>query len=93
MNFDRNAARNAASSPSHRAQARSTAAVPISVYRELAAELQATQVMLDAMQGQNQHLRKQNLHLQQEVDSIVQAAKKMQSLVGGSWGGRCRPVL
>jgi len=60
-----------------------TASVPISVYRELSAELQATQTLLDSLHGQNQNLRKQNVHLQQEVDSIVQAAQKMQHVTGG----------
>ncbi len=67
-------------SPAHQP---STASVPISVYRELSAELQATQAMMDSLHGQNQHLRKQNVHLQQEVDSIVQAAQQMQHVVGG----------
>lgn len=84
MNFDLNAK----SSPQHRRPTRRpapqkspTASVPISVYRELSAELQATQAMLDSLHGQNQNLRKQNLHLQQEVDSIVQAAQKRQYMV------------
>ncbi len=75
----------------------STASVPISVYRELSAELQATQTMLDSLHGQNQHLRKQNVHLQQEVDSIVQATQKRQHVVGGqnksSGGGGHRSDL
>jgi hypothetical protein len=91
MNFDLNAkpspqrrpARRPAPAPAPAAKLPSTASVPISVYRELSAELQATQAMLDSLHGQNQHLRKQNLHLQQEVDSIVQAAQKMQHMVGG----------
>lgn len=69
------------------AQKPSTASVPISVYRELSAELQATQAMLDSLHGQNQNLRKQNVHLQQEVDSIVQAAQKMQ------YGGGPKPDM
>ena len=98
MNFDLNAKsspqrrpnrRPAPAQPSsasaHRAPSPqpSTASVPISVYRELSAELQATQAMMDSLHGQNQHLRKQNVHLQQEVDSIVQAAQQMQHVVGG----------
>jgi hypothetical protein len=88
MNFDRNAKSPAPGSPG---ASPSTASVPISVYRELAAELQATQAMLDSLHGQNQHLRKQNRHLQQEVDSIFQAAQKRQYLVDGHPASRPSP--
>lgn len=57
-------------------------AVPLSVYRELAAELQATQAMLDSLHAQNQHLRKQNQGLQHEVEVIVQSTHKMQRIAG-----------
>jgi len=41
--------------------------VPLSVYRELAAELQAAEAMLDSCNAQNQHLAKQNQQLRQEI--------------------------
>ena len=56
--------------------------VPISVYRELAAELQAAQAMLDTLKAQNQHLVKQNHQLRQEVEKVVQSAQHLQQIVG-----------
>jgi hypothetical protein len=56
--------------------------VPISVYRELAAELQATRAMLDSLNSQNQHLVKQNQQLRTEVDKVVQSALQLQKVAG-----------
>lgn len=58
--------------------------VPISVYRELAAELQAAQAMLDSLNAQNQQLTKQNQHLRQEFDRVIQSAMQAQQVVA-SW--------
>ena len=55
--------------------------VPISVYRELAAELQAAQAMLDSINAQNQQLVKQNQQLQQEVEKVLQSAQHLQQVV------------
>ena len=46
--------------------------VPIPVYRELAAELQATRAMLEAINTKNQQLSHQNQQLRQEVERVVQ---------------------
>src|ERR671932_193136 len=73
--------------------------VPISVYRELAAELQTAQAMLDSLKAQNQQLVKQNQQLRQEVEKVVQSAQHLQQIVAsfGSVGGievpRSRPVM
>lgn len=56
--------------------------VPISVYRELAAELQATRAMLDSLNSQNQSLVKQNQQLRTEVDKVVQSALQLQKVAG-----------
>lgn len=56
--------------------------VPISVYRELAAELQAAQAMLDTLKAQNQQLVKQNHQLRQEVEKVVHSAQHLQQIVG-----------
>jgi hypothetical protein len=83
MNFDLNAKQSVRSNdPGATASAKRSPAVPISVYRELAAELQATQAMLDSVHAQNQHLRQQNQQLQYDVEGILQSAHKMQQLVG-----------
>lgn len=58
-----------------------SASVPISVYRELAAELQAAQATIDTLKSQNQQLVKQNHQLQQQVDKVVQSAQHLQQIV------------
>lgn len=56
--------------------------VPISVYRELAAELQATKAMLDSLNTQNQELTHQNQLLRQEVERFVQSTLHLQQATG-----------
>lgn len=56
--------------------------VPISVYRELAAELQATRAMLDSLNSQNQQLTQQNQQLRAEVEKVVQSALQLQKVAG-----------
>lgn len=58
--------------------------VPLSVYRELAAELQAAETMLDSLNTQNQHLAQQNQQLRQEIDKAVQTVLHLQQ-VAVSW--------
>lgn len=69
-------------SPKSSAQANSnhTASVPISVYRELAAELQATQAMLDTVHAKNQQLTQQNQQLRYEIDRFVQSALRLRQV-------------
>ena len=59
----------------------SSPSVPISVYRELAAELQSTQAQMETLKAQNQQLVKQNQQLRQEVEKVVQSAQHLQQLV------------
>lgn len=54
--------------------------VPISVYREVIAELQATKNSMEAMKIQNQQLAKQNQHLRQEIERTVQAALQLRQV-------------
>lgn len=56
--------------------------VPISVYRELAAELQQAREMVDSLNSQNQQLVKQNQQLRQQVEKVVQSAQHLQQIVG-----------
>ncbi|MBT9313926.1 hypothetical protein IXB50_00620 [Leptothoe spongobia TAU-MAC 1115] len=51
--------------------------VPVSVYRELAAELQATKAMVDSLSAQNNHLNKQNHLLRQNIHQMVQVALQL----------------
>lgn len=62
-------------------------AVPISVYRQLAAELQATRVMLDSLNAHNQQLVQQNQLLRRELDKIVQSAVYLKQIVDSSPDG------
>jgi cobalamin biosynthesis Mg chelatase CobN len=55
--------------------------VPLSVYRELALELQATQATIDALKSQNQQLAKQNHYLRQEIEKVVQHVSYLQQVV------------
>ncbi|NJO80005.1 MAG: hypothetical protein HC827_16790 [Cyanobacteria bacterium RM1_2_2] len=52
--------------------------VPISVYRELAAELQATRVMVDSLNHQNQTLGQENQKLRQEIQRVVYSVMTLQ---------------
>ena len=65
----------------------SSPSVPLSVYRELAAELQATRVMLDALHDRHQQLSDrhqqlthQNQQLQAEIVKVAKAALHMQQV-------------
>ena len=62
-------------------------AVPISVYRQLAAELQATRVMLESLNAHNQQLVQQNQLLRRELDKIVQSALYLKQIVDSSPDG------
>ncbi len=55
--------------------------VPISVYRELAAELQAAVAMLNSLNVQNQQLEKQNKQLRQEIEKVVQYVMHLQQVI------------
>jgi hypothetical protein len=59
----------------------SSPSVPISVYKELAAELQATRVMVESLNQRNQQLAQQNLMIRQEVDRVVQASFNLQQVM------------
>ncbi|MGG6292844.1 hypothetical protein ACQ4M4_00350 [Leptolyngbya sp. AN02str] len=63
--------------------------VPITVYRELAAELQATKAMLDSVHAQNQQLVRQNQQLRQELERIGQSVGSIQQIAASlqpNWG-------
>jgi len=55
--------------------------VPISVYRELAAELQTSKATIESLKSQNQQLVKQNQQLRQEIEKVVQTAQNLQEIV------------
>ncbi|NEQ49125.1 MAG: hypothetical protein F6K11_03195 [Leptolyngbya sp. SIO3F4] len=60
-----------------RADSNYSPSVPVSVYRELAAELQATKAMVDSLSAQNNHLTRQNHLLRQDIHQMVQVALQL----------------
>ncbi|MFB2937376.1 hypothetical protein ACE1B6_19185 [Aerosakkonemataceae cyanobacterium BLCC-F154] len=58
--------------------------VPISIYRELAAELQATRVMLESLNNQNQQLYEQNQQLRREIEKVVHSAIYLKQVADAS---------
>ncbi|MEO0736112.1 MAG: hypothetical protein AAFZ35_04820 [Cyanobacteria bacterium J06649_12] len=60
-----------------RSDASYSPSVPVSVYRELAAELQATKAMVDSLSAQNTHLNSQNHLLRQNIHQMVQVALQL----------------
>jgi hypothetical protein len=57
------------------------ASVPISVYRELAAELQATRAMVDSLNGRTQQLDRENQQLRQEMQRVIHSVLSLQPWV------------
>lgn len=55
--------------------------VPLSVYRELAAELHTAEDKLDVLSAKNQQLAQENQTLRQEITRVVQACLDLQKLV------------
>jgi hypothetical protein len=66
--------------PSGKAGNHYSPSVPISLYRQLSAELQATQAMLDSLKGQNQQLIKQNQQLRLEIEKVVQSTLQLRQV-------------
>ncbi|MCS6959023.1 MAG: hypothetical protein RMK91_03135 [Pseudanabaenaceae cyanobacterium SKYGB_i_bin29] len=60
---------------------KSKAGVPIPIYRELAAELQAAQAKIVQLQQQNDRLTRQNQALQEELQAILSAHNQTHMVV------------
>ncbi|NBD34157.1 MAG: hypothetical protein GVY17_14620 [Cyanobacteria bacterium] len=56
-----------------------TPTVPMSVYRELAGELQTTQRQLDGLKQNNQHLHQENQALRLEIKKLVQSVQQLET--------------
>lgn len=54
--------------------------VPISLYRQVATELQATQTQLETLQAENRHLTEQNQQLRLEIERVVQSALQLREV-------------
>ena len=66
--------------------------VPISVFRDLAAELQATYATINALTTQNQQLSEENQLLRQEINKVVQSTLHLQNLVASSASTRYNQI-
>jgi hypothetical protein len=69
-----------------RADARQMPSVPISVYREIATELKATQALVSSLNQQNQRLDRDNQLLRQEILKFTEAAAQLKVMVDPSQG-------
>jgi hypothetical protein len=58
--------------------------VPISLYREVAAELQTAKAMLESLKTHNQQLVQQNQQLRREVETVVYAAGQLQQAINSA---------
>ena len=54
--------------------------VPISVYRQVTAELEAMKGQMEALNAQNLHLARENQQLRQEIDKVIQIAYRLQQI-------------
>jgi len=66
--------------------------VPMSVYRELSAELQATKAMLDSLNQQNQQLTHQNHQFRQEIERLSASVLNLQQIAGMAQPGWVAPT-
>lgn len=60
--------------------------VPISLYREVASELQTTRTTLQSLKTQNQELLQKNQQLRLEIERVVQSALHLRQVADSSWG-------
>ncbi|OKH24331.1 bZIP transcription factor [Chroogloeocystis siderophila] len=58
--------------------------VPLSVYKELVAQLQATEAKINLLSAENYALAKQNQQLRQEIETAVQSVIRLQQIVDGT---------
>lgn len=59
--------------------------VPISLYREVMAELQTTQAHLNALKEENRELHQENQQLHQEIEKIINSVMHLQQVTGYSY--------
>lgn len=63
-------------------------AVPISLYREVANELQTTKTDFHALKAENQHLVQQNQQLRLEIERVVQSTLHLRQLADSYRSGQ-----
>jgi len=73
------------------ASAQYAPSVPMTVYRELAAELRANKAVIDSLNSRNQQLLQQNQMLKHEIHSVVQATFNLSKAAGVSMPADMKP--
>lgn len=68
----------------HKPENNYSPSVPISVYREATAELQATQIKLESLKVHNEQLIQQNQKLRREFEKVIQSATQLQETLNSS---------
>jgi cobalamin biosynthesis Mg chelatase CobN len=58
--------------------------VPITLYREITAELQNSKSTINSLQAQNQELLQQNQQLRRELNNVIQATVKLQTAINSA---------
>ncbi len=58
--------------------------VPITLYREITAELQNSKSSINSLKAQNQQLLQQNQQLRRELNHVIQASVKLQAAVNSA---------
>ncbi|MGB3402336.1 MAG: hypothetical protein WBA77_06565 [Microcoleaceae cyanobacterium] len=61
-----------------------SSSVPITLYREITAELQNSQSSINTLKAQNQQLLQQNQQLRRELTNVIQATVQLQAVVGSA---------
>ncbi|MDY7003736.1 MAG: hypothetical protein SWX82_07175 [Cyanobacteriota bacterium] len=74
----------ASSQMGHNSENNYSPSVPISVYREATAELQATQIKLESLKVHNEQLIEQNQKLRREFEKVIQSATRLQETLNSS---------
>lgn len=74
----------ASSQTGHNTENNYSPSVPISLYREATAELQATQIKLESLKVHNEQLIQQNQKLRREFEKVIQSATQLQETLNSS---------
>ncbi len=67
-------------------------AVPISLYREVAAELQSAKTRAESLNLQNQELVQQNQQLRLEIERVVQTALQLRQVADSFQAGKLSTI-
>jgi hypothetical protein len=69
------------------------ASVPLTVYRQLANELQVAQGKINQLTATNQHLSQENQLLRQEISKVVESVENLENLLGSPESDNLSPQV